>query len=364
MVKTHNPPGSAEGRHDDTAGRVYGAPRESARGGSSALPPASAARRRRKPRATAGSGRLAALLVSPTLLVLTVVVLYPTIVALKDSLFGTPGLDPKTGFVEETDPFVGAQNYTDIFGAAGERFWNAFWNTSFLTVTTVAMETVIGVAMALIMNRAFQGRALVRASILVPWAIPTAVTGLLWRWIFNSNGIANALIGQQVLWTTEGFHAKAAVIIADVWKTAPFIGLLVLAGLQVINKEVYEAARIDGAGAVRQFWSITLPLVKPALMVAVLFRTLDALRMFDLPYILIGAQKESVETLSMLAQDQAANVRFGPAAAYAVILFLYVFLIALAFVRLLGANVVGDDDAAPKRRRRWLPVRRPAEVAA
>ncbi|MER7156084.1 carbohydrate ABC transporter permease [Streptomyces lydicus] len=317
---------------------------------------------RRRPRATSGTGRVAALLVSPTLLVLTVVVLYPTLVALKDSLYGTPGLNPKTGFVNDTDPFVGLQNYGAIFGAAGARFWNAFWNTTFLTVTTVALETVIGIAMALIMHRAFQGRALVRASILVPWAIPTAVSGLLWRWIFNSNGVANALTGQHILWTTEGFHAKLAVIIADVWKTAPFIGLLVLAGLQVISKEVYEAARIDGAGALRQFWNITLPLVKPALLVAVLFRTLDALRMFDLPYILIGAKKTSVETLSMLAQDQAANVRFGPAAAYAVILFVYVFLIALAFVRLLGADVLGDDGPA-RTRRRWLPRRR-TEVAA
>ncbi|MFH8569423.1 carbohydrate ABC transporter permease [Streptomyces sp. NPDC017993] len=358
MMKTHNPPGTDEGSQGDAEGPAPGAPGR----GSSAQPPVPPNGRRRRPRATSGTGRLAALLISPTLLVLAIVVLYPTIVALKDSLYGTPGLDPETGFVRESDPFVGMENFTAIFGEAGERFWNAFWNTTFLTATTVTLETVIGVAMALIMHRAFQGRALVRASILVPWAIPTAVTGLLWRWIFNTDGVANALIGQQVLWTTEGWHAKLAVIIADVWKTAPFIGLLVLAGLQVISKEVYEAARIDGAGPLSQFWNITLPLVKPALLVAVLFRTLDALRMFDLPYILIGAQKTSVETLSMLAQDEASNVRFGPAAAYALILFVYVFLIALAFVRLLGANVVGDDGAAPKRRR-LLPRRR-TEVAA
>ncbi|MFI9024531.1 carbohydrate ABC transporter permease [Streptomyces sp. NPDC053560] len=324
--------------------------------------PPTAPARRRPARATAGTARLAALLVSPTLLVLGVVVLYPTLVALKQSLYGTRGLDPKTGFVEDSEPFVGLQNFAAIFGEAGARFWNAFWNTTFLTATTVLLETLIGVAMALIMHRAFRGRALVRASILIPWAIPTAVTGLLWRWIFHSDGIANALIGHQVLWTTEGFHAKAAVIIADVWKTAPFVGLLVLAGLQVIPNEVYEAARIDGAGVLRRFRHITLPLVKPALLVAVLFRTLDALRMFDLPYILIGAQKTSVETLSMLAQDQAANVRFGPASAYAVILFVYVFLIALAFVRLLGADLVGDDGR-PARRRRRLP-RRTQGVAA
>jgi multiple sugar transport system permease protein len=317
--------------------------------------------------ATAASGRTAALLVSPTLLVLTVVVLYPTIMAFKESLYGTKGLDPKTGFISDTEPFVGLQNYADIFGEAGDRFWNAFWNTTFFTVVTVGLETLIGVAMALIMHKAFSGRALIRASILIPWAVPTAISGLLWRWIFNSDGIANALIGHQVLWTTEGFHAKVAVIIAEVWKTSPFIGLLVLAGLQVIPKEVYEAARLDGAGPLAQFWRITLPLVKPALLVAVLFRCLDALRMFDLPYLLIGAQKNSVETLSMLAQNEASNVRFGPAAAYAVLLFLYVFLIALGFVRLLGTDLVGDvgGAAGPKRksRLRRSSIRKSAEVS-
>ncbi|MEV0774862.1 carbohydrate ABC transporter permease [Streptomyces sp. NPDC050433] len=323
-------------------------------------------RRGRKGRATGGSARMAALLVSPTMLVLTIVVLYPTLMALSESLYGPKGLDPKTGFMNATEPYVGLQNYADIFGEAGERFWNAFWNTTFFTVVTVGLETLIGVAMALIMHKAFRGRALLRAGILIPWAVPTAISALLWRWIFNSNGVANSLIGQQVLWTTEGFQAKAAVIIAEVWKTAPFIGLLVLAGLQVISKEVYEAARIDGASRWRQFWHITLPLVKPALLVAVLFRCMDALRMFDLPYILIGAQKNSVETLSMLAQNEASNVRFGPASAYAVILFLYVFLIALAFVRLLGADLVGDAGGKRTRRsrRRRMPAPRGAEVTA
>ncbi|PWG15564.1 sugar ABC transporter permease [Streptomyces sp. V2] len=317
--------------------------------------------------ATAASGRTAALLVSPTLLVLTVVVLYPTLMAIRESLYGTKGLDPKTGFISNTEPFVGLQNYADIFGEAGDRFWNAFWNTTFFTVVTVGLETLIGVSMALIMHKAFSGRALVRASILIPWAVPTAISGLLWRWIFNSDGIANALIGHQVLWTTEGFHAKVAVIIAEVWKTSPFIGLLVLAGLQVIPKEVYEAARLDGAGPLAQFWRITLPLVKPALLVAVLFRCLDALRMFDLPYLLIGAQKNSVETLSMLAQNEASNVRFGPAAAYAVLLFVYVFLIALGFVRLLGTDLVGDVGGPKARRKnkfRRTSAPKSAEVSA
>lgn len=355
MADTKTPP--------DTSGAESGGAADGF-SGQSARP---ARHRRTRTRATAGSGRMAALLVSPTLLVLSIVVLYPTVMALKESLYGTKGLDPKTGFIRTSEPFIGLKNYTEVFGPAGDRFWNAFWNTTFFSVVTVALETVIGVAMALIMHKAFRGRALVRAGILVPWAVPTAISALLWRWIFNSNGIANAVIGHQILWTTEGFHAKVAVIIAEVWKTGPFIGLLVLAGLQVIPKEVYEAARIDGASALRQFWHITLPLVKPALLVAVLFRCLDALRMFDLPYILIGAQKNSVETLSMLAQNEASNVRFGPASAYAVLLFLYVFLIALAFVRLLGADLIGGGavrGSEGRNRRLRITAPRRAEVTA
>lgn len=300
--------------------------------------------------------RLAGILVSPTFLVLGLVVAYPTVSALRQAFYGEAGLDPQTGFVSDTEPFVGFGNFAAIFGEAGSRFWNAFWNTTFLTVTTVVIETLLGVVMALIMHQAFKGRALVRASILVPWAIPTAVSALLWRWIFNADGLANAILPTQILWTTEGIHAKVAVIIADTWKTAPFIGLLVLAGLQVISEDLYEAARMDGAGPFRRFWSITLPLVKPALLVAVLFRLLDALRMFDLPYILIGPRKVSTETLSMLVQDEASNLRYGSAAAYAVVLFVYVFAIAYAFVTILGADVVGDRE---ERRRRVGLLTRP-----
>lgn len=293
---------------------------------------------------------MAALLVSPTLLVLGLVIAYPVLSAVHNSLYSVPDIDPKSGFIQSGDPFVGLDNFTAIFSGAGDRFWNAFWNTSFLTGTSVILETVIGFAMALIMHQAMRGRAWIRASILVPWAIPTAISALLWRWIFDSEGIANSVLNTNVLWTTEGFQAQVAVIIAEVWKTAPFVGVLVLAGLQIISNEVYEAARVDGAGPIRRLWSITLPLVKPALLVAVLFRLLDALRMFDLPYILIGAGKESVETLSMLAQDEASNVRFGPASAYSVVLFLYVFLIAFAFIKLLGTDLLGARDQAGGRK--------------
>ncbi|MFB9205637.1 carbohydrate ABC transporter permease [Nonomuraea spiralis] len=289
-----------------------------------------------------GSGRLAALLISPTLLVIGLVVGFPVLAAVRESLFEEgQSLDPQ-GFVVEGERFVGLSVYADIL--AGERapaFYGALWNTTFFTVVTVVIETVLGVAMALVMHRAFRGRGVVRASILVPWAIPTAVSALLWRWIFQSGGVADQIIGSDVLWTTEGFQAKVAVIIADTWKTAPFVGLLVLAGLQLIPGEVHEAARVDGATAWQRFWRVTLPLVKPVLLVAVLFRLLDVLRMFDLPFVLVGPRKESVRTLSMLAYDEATNLRYGAAAAYATVLFLYVAVVAYVFVRLLGADILG-----------------------
>lgn len=295
-------------------------------------------------------GRLASLLLTPTMAVLLVVIGYPILAAVYQSLFAaSQGVDAD-GFVVQGDRFVGLGNYAAIFsGDSTERFWNAFSNTTFFTVVCVAVEVVLGVSMALIMNRAFRGRGLIRASILIPWAIPTVVSALLWGWIFDANGIANVILDQQVLWSTDGWQAKLAVIIADTWKTAPFIGLLVLAGLQVIPGEVYEAAKIDGANAWRQFWSITLPLVKPALLVAVLFRILDNLRMFDLPAVLVGFQKPSVETVSMLAFLENSNVRYGPAAAFAVVLFLYIALVAFLFVRLLGADLLGGARARTPR---------------
>jgi multiple sugar transport system permease protein len=290
-----------------------------------------------------GSGKLAALLLSPTFIVLALVIAYPLISALRESLYTRgEGLD-ENGFVIQGDQFVGIKNYSAIFqGETASRFWNAFGNTTLFTVFSVGFEIIIGVAMALVMHHALRGKGLVRASILVPWAIPTAVSALLWRWIFQTDGVANAILHQTILWTADGRQAFWAVVIADVWKTAPFIGLLTLAGLQIIPGDVYEAARVDGANAWLTFWRITLPLVKPALLVAILFRVLDVLRIFDLPFVMIGTQKRSVESLSMLAFDDAFNLHYGPAAAYATVLFVYVMIVAFVFVKLLGADVVGE----------------------
>lgn len=333
------------------------------------ITPAQAAGKEHRSKGAKAQSRLALILITPTLLVLTIVIIIPVVQSVIQSLYGKPGLDPDTGFYTEGEPFVGLDNYTSIFSDAGGRFWTALYNTTLFGVVTVVLETILGVAMALIMHKAMRGRGIVRASILVPWAIPTAVSAILWGWIFNQNGVANAILGEQIMWASGDWSAKWAIIIADVWKTAPYIGLLTLAGLQVIPDEVYEAAKIDGANAWRRFTAITLPLVKPALVVAVLFRALDALRIFDLPYILIGPRKGSVETLSMLVQDEASNTRYGSAAAYALILFLYVFIIAFAFVKILGADLGASTERKPRKGTKlpasaFLPKRRRTAPAA
>jgi ABC-type sugar transport system permease subunit len=162
----------------------------------------------------------------------------------------------------------------------------------------------------------------------------------------------NRILGREILWLADTGASFWAIIIADVWKTAPFIGLLTLAGLQTIPAEVYEAAKVDGASTWQQFQRITLPMVKPTLVVAVLFRTLDTLRMFDLPYGMIGPGKYRVETLSIFAYQEATQTRYGPAAAYAIILFIYVLLVAFLFVKVLGADVIGDSGMPKKKKKK------------
>lgn len=294
--------------------------------------------------------RFAYLLLLPTLLLLAIVVGFPLILSIIQSMTRSGGgIDPETGFVNNEESFVWFQNYIDAFtgSGAGGGFWNAFYNTTMFTVVGVAFETVIGVCMALIMAKGMRSIGLVRASILVPWAIPTVVSALMWQLIFDANGIANRIIGTQILWTTEGLQAQAAVLIADIWKTAPFIGLLTLAGLQSIDTQVYEAARVDGANRWQTFWKITLPLIRPVLVVAVLFRLLDAMRMFDLPYVLLG-RLESGQTLSMLATDAAGKLDYGMASAYSMILFCYISLVAFLFIKLLGADIIGEQSDRKK----------------
>src|SRR5512132_3139694 len=312
--------------------------------------------RRGRPELAAARNRLGLYLITPTIVVLLVVIGYPVVRAVVMSFQNDAGLDPATGLFV-TGGFAGLKNYTHWLlqrcgnvkcppGTLGSQFWPAMSATIFFTVASVVIEVVLGMWMALVMARAFKGRGLLRASVLVPWSIPTAVTAKLWFFIFAFEGIANALFNTEILWTGSQWPARFAVVIADVWKTTPFIALLILAGLQIIPADVYEAAKVDGATAWQRFTRITLPLVRPALLVAVLFRTLDVLRIFDLPYIMTGGANGTT-TLSILVVNQIRQ-GFNSAAALSTITFLFIFLVAFLFVRFLGANVVQTQQAQQK----------------
>ncbi len=308
-------------------------------------------------RAGFAESRRAWLFVTPVLLALAVVVGYPVVRAVWMSFQKDAGIDKATGMFVEGGG-AGIDNYkhwllqqcTDSLGATvdcptgnlGSQFWMAIGVTLLFTMVTVTLEATIGLGMAVIMGKTFKGRALLRAAVLIPWAIPTAVTARLWEFMFQYDGVVNRVLGTHILWTADAWPARFAVIIADVWKTTPFMALLILAGLQVIPEDVYEAARVDGASARQRFTQITLPLLKPALLVAVLFRTMDALRMYDLPAILTQSNP-STRTISMLVVDQ---VRQGAnsASALSVITFFLIFTVAFLLVKVLGANAVRTQE--------------------
>ena len=301
-------------------------------------------------------------LVTPALCVLAVVIGYPIVRAIWLSFQSNRRLDPETGvFVD--GGFAGLDNYlywitnrcmspSGVVGACppgvlATDFWPAVKITLFFTVVTVALEAVLGMGMAMIMNRPSKMRGLIRAAVLIPWAIPTAVTAKLWQFMFAPNGIVNSLLGKDIAWTTDPWAARFAVIIADVWKTTPFMALLILAGLQMIDRDLYEAARVDGANAWQSFTRITLPLVRPALMVAILFRTLDALRMYDLPVIMISASSNApTATISQLVVEDMRQGNFNSASALSTLIFLLIFAVAFIMIRFLGADIGG----AAKRR--------------
>jgi trehalose/maltose transport system permease protein len=218
-------------------------------------------------------------------------------------------------------------------------WWRAVWNTVRFTVVTVTLETILGMVVALVLNAEFRGRGLVRAAILIPWAIPTVVSAKMWAWMLNDQfGILNdillnlGLISQKVAWTASPDTAILAVIIVDVWKTTPFMALLILAGLQMIPGDIYEAARIDGVNPIKVFWKITLPLVRPALMVAVVFRGLDALRVFDLIYVLTPNNAQT-KTMSVYAREYLFDFdKFAYGSAASTLLFLIIGLITVFYV--------------------------------
>jgi ABC-type sugar transport system permease subunit len=290
--------------------------------------------------ARAAEVRLAYVLVVPALISIALVALYPLLSDLWLSLHSKNLRFPSRG-----EPFVGLQNYLALIQDG--RFWNALRNTSVIAAVSVSAELVLGMLAALAIHRSFRGRGMVRAALLVPWAMTTVVTARMWDWIFNANyGVFNALllnlhvIGAYRAWTASPDSAIWAVIGADVWKTMPFMALLLLAGLQMIPFDLYEAATIDGASAWRLFWRITLPLLRPSILVALLFRTLDVVRIFDLPFVLTGGGPGyATETLSIYAyRTLFTNLDFGYGATLSFGMFLVVMIVALFYVKVLGSG--------------------------
>ena len=229
-------------------------------------------------------------------------------------------------------------------------WWNAVWNTVRFAFTSVFFETVLGMVVALVLNAEFRGRGIVRAAILIPWAIPTIVSAKMWAWMLNDQfGILNdlglrlGLLSQKVAWTATAETAMTAVLVVDIWKTTPFMALLILAGLQMIPKDIYEAADIDGVHPVKQFFRITLPLVRPALMVAIIFRLLDALRIFDLIYVLTP-NSVATKTMSVLARENLFDFdNFAYGSAQSTLLFLLIAILTMVYIWLGKVRFDGGD---------------------
>jgi ABC-type sugar transport system permease subunit len=246
-------------------------------------------------------------------------------------------------------PFIGAGNYVAI--ASEPRFWSAFAHTGVFVAATLAIELAGGLLLAMALDRVTRGRGLVRTAVLLPWAVPTVVVALIWRFMFESGGLASTLAAGAGLapqtWFADPLAAWVPLILADAWKTTPFVAILLLAGLQQIDRALCEAAAVDGAGAWRQFRHITLPLLMPALLVAALFRALDAFRVFDLVYVMTGGgpgtatEPIALYTFATLMQ----NLDFGLGAALSMIVFMTAFVAALAAIRLFGGRAFLERSA-------------------
>ena len=285
--------------------------------------------------------RLAWAFVLPALGTIVLIALFPLLRTVWESLHVNDLRMPWRG-----QPFVWFANYIEVLG--DPRFWGAMLHTAFFTVASVALELVLGLVLALALNRAYRGRGLVRASVLLPWAIPTVVSALLWRFMFDSQaGIANGvlmgigLMNEPFVWFIHSLAAWVPIVLADVWKMTPFVALLLLAGLQNIDDSLYEAARIDGASTWQQFTHVTLPLLKPAILIALIFRTMDSFRVFDLIYVLTaGGPGTSTEPIALYTFNALLqNLRFGYGSALSVIVFIVTFGLALFYIKVLGVDL-------------------------
>ncbi|MBB4094510.1 carbohydrate ABC transporter permease [Brucella pecoris] len=295
--------------------------------------------------------RSAWVFLAPTLIVLALVAGWPLLRTIYFSF--TNASLTSLGAAE----FVGFNNYLSWVTLKSGRtvyrgllvdpaWWGAVWNTIRFTLLSVSLETIFGLVVALVLNANFRGRGLVRAAILIPWAIPTIVSAKMWGWMLNDQfGILNhillnlGLISQKIAWTANPDTAMVAILIVDVWKTTPFMALLILAGLQMVPSDIYEAAKIDGVHPVRVFWRVTLPLIRPALMVAIIFRMLDALRIFDLIYVLTPNNAQT-KTMSVFARENLFDFdKFAYGAAASTMLFLIIAAITVLYMFFGRVNV-------------------------
>ncbi len=280
--------------------------------------------------------RLGWLLVIPSVVVVLAVAIYPLYETIRLSFTNT-----RLASAREVRN-VGFENYQRMF--EDDLFWQALRNTAVFTVSAVTLETILGMIIALTINSQFRGRGFVRTSMLVPWAIPTVVSSVLWSWMFHDRfGVINSIFirlglmaeNRNFPWIENTGTALAAIVAIDVWKTTPFMALLLLAGLQIIPGDVYEAAYVDGASKWQQFWQMTLPLVRPALLVALIFRTMDSFRVFDVIYVLKAGATETMSIAIYVQQILIQNQRVGLGSAGAVIIFLCIGLMVLGYSRLI-----------------------------
>ncbi len=281
--------------------------------------------------------RTAYYMILPALFIILVVAFYPIAYSFYLSFFKAN--------INSAGNFVGLQNYVQMF--QNSEFRDGLRNTVIFTVVSVFLEFMIGLAIALAINRAFRGRGLVRAAILVPWAFPTVISAVMWRLMFQDQVgiiqyVASALniISQPIL--SDQTLLLIGAIMVDTWKTTPFMALLLLAGLQTIPGDVYEAAKVDGANVMQRFTRITLPLLKPAILVAVLFRTLDAYRIYDLFWAMSNRELESLSTFVYKAV-RISQLNFPIGNAAAVFIFVTAFLLALFFIKVLGMQTSTEE---------------------
>jgi multiple sugar transport system permease protein len=289
----------------------------------------------RRPAATGrarSERRLGWMLCAPAVIVMLLVTAYPIVYAIVLSL---QNLDLR--FPNDTS-WAGLTNYKTVLTSS--LWWQDVWNTVFITVVSVAVELTLGMIIALVMYRALFGRGVVRTAVLIPYGIITVVAAFAWQFAFAPDtGFVNPALGIDKAWFGGHWSAMAVIIMAEVWKTTPFMALLLLAGMTTIDEGLYEAAKVDGANAVQRFFRITLPLMKPAILVALLFRTLDAFRIFDNIFIMTrGAQ--NTESVSILGYNQIiSRTNLGLGSAVSVLIFLMVLLIAFVFVRAFGVRL-------------------------